>query len=361
MNIIKIPLNDAPAEIENNFGKLDKKNLKLDMIENPNKLKPDLKDTKVEIKNNSKELTEIEKKVKSVIMSKHEEYQQNEENDKIEEESVQDEKNDEIESQYKPESEKDHNEDIYERISNHSQDYPQHTDNDFAQMNEFLNTRNYQTFEPPSIPSYQYPPDTFPTINEKPYSHSHTQSKYEEEEEEEDEEEHTTQKPDIQEERSDIIWSLKKLKKSHDIKTFPHYDEFTSIDDLKRILKEVKREVILDENINSTKSLLTMGWLGLEKVCTCYLSIDLTGFAQHELQHMNEYHKILVEMGERSYLNWTQDLPPEIRLLCLMLMNAFLFHAKKSNMAGFVFDKLGFFNKPPDNNESEMRGPSKIF
>lgn len=181
-----------------------------------------------------------------------------------------------------------------------------------------------------------------------------------EEEEEsyyEDEEEHRDTQSQLMEEKSDILWSLKKLKRYYTGKSFPHYDEFTSINDLKRILKEVKREAILDENVNQTRQYITMVWFALEKVCTEYLSIDLSGFTAYETQHMNEYQKVLVEIGERSYLNWSEGFPPELKLVYLMLTHAALFHVKK-NTTNFV-DFINILDTKQ--NQGEMRGPSRIF
>jgi hypothetical protein len=161
----------------------------------------------------------------------------------------------------------------------------------------------------------------------------------------------------VLEERSDLLWSLKKLKRYHDNKNFPHYDNFTSTSELKRILKEVKREAILDENVNQTRQYITMIWFALEKVCTEYLSIDLSGFTAYETQHMNDYQKVLVEIGERSYLNWSDGFAPELKLVYLMLTHAALFHVKK-NTTNFVdFVNIIDSNKNP----GEMRGPSKLF
>ena len=149
------------------------------------------------------------------------------------------------------------------------------------------------------------------------------------------------------------------LKKTQKNKDFPPYDEFTSISDLKRILRDVKRETILDENINNTKQILTMVWWGVEKLGTEYLSIDLSGFTAHEAQNMNDYHKVLVELGERSYLNWSEGTAPEIKLIYIIITHAAVFHIMKDTSKN-INDILGIFSQK-NNQGKEMKGPSSKY
>lgn len=299
MNIKKISLSDreTPIVIENSFPKLGFNSLLLGSLENKHKLRPLLHletDTKSTVTDLERNVLEaLEKSTQSLEKSTQSE---NEEDD--------------TESQ-------DDKPDIEEQPTEEKEVIPEGTEKDA---------------EPPLNPE---------------------EDDYEDDDEEKDE---TLIQTQLQEERSDIFWSLKKLRRYYDTKHFPHYDDFTSTAELKRILKEVKREAILDENVNQTRQYITMVWFALEKVCTEYLSIDLSGFTAYETQHMNEYHKVLVEIGERSYLNWSEGFPPELKLVYLMLTHAALFHVKK-NTTNFV----DFINILDSNKSGEMRGPSKIF
>lgn len=326
MEIIKVPLNTRPVDVENSFEKLDPKKLKLSTLENVNKLKPNLKKTQTLNMSQLPQQSEVEKKVAEVLkFSKKENLENQIPNDEV---------------------------------------IDLNKENDINSENNFEFENFQNEFNEPDRLSVNN--DTFPPENINQYlPENKYQSKTNLVEEEEDDEEEEEEKPqvDLTEERSDLMWSLKKLKKYHDIKSFPHYDEFTSIEDLKRILKEVKREVILDENVNKNKEIITFCWLIMEKVCTEYLSLDMGGFSQHEMQHINDYHKILVEISERKYLNWSDGLPPEVKLICTTLFHALLFHVKKTNTASTLIDYIGVLGQkiPDANANSEMRGPSKFF
>lgn len=229
------------------------------------------------------------------------------------------------------------------------------SDNSVDSQTDTADLHLYQNYDTEKQRDFLIPPET---ISEHPRgTHKSEINDIIEEYEDEDmnvNEEIVDKEALNQEERSDILWSLKKLKRYQNIKSFPHYDEFTPLNDLKRILKEIKREAILDENVNQTRQYMMMGWFGLEKICTEYLSIDLSGFTAYETQNMNEYEKVLVELGERSYLNWSEGFPPEFKLLYLMVSHAALFHVKKSTSL------TNLINTFDPKKSGEMRGPSKI-
>jgi hypothetical protein len=199
---------------------------------------------------------------------------------------------------------------------------------------------------PPDAGAFQKT-DSFPFTPPPPHARSQTKhTEYDE----------NTSGNNLNEERDDILWQLKKLKKFHHTKDIPHYDEYTPLHDLKRIYKEIKRDVLMDESVNQLKEYTMLTLLGVEKLCTSYLSIDVSGFANNELQYMDEYHKILSEMSERSYITWSKDLPSEIKLVRMILTHVTIFAMRKegtinSDVMNIILPKQ----------RGTMRGPSKLF
>uniref|UniRef100_A0A6C0JSF1 Uncharacterized protein n=1 Tax=viral metagenome TaxID=1070528 RepID=A0A6C0JSF1_9ZZZZ len=163
-----------------------------------------------------------------------------------------------------------------------------------------------------------------------------------------------------EEERSDILWMLKKLKKvCENPEEYPQFDEYTPTVELEKILREVRRETLLNEHVSYTKQMLAFGWSSIECIATQYLSIDLSGFTAHEAKNIKDYNRILLEIGERDYLSWSENLPPELRLLFMTLQHAFIFSVMKKNPKGMA-DVTNFFSTP-NTQSGEMKGPSKIF
>ena len=74
---------------------------------------------------------------------------------------------------------------------------------------------------------------------------------------------------------------------------------------------------------------------------------------------MNDYHKTLVELGERSYLNWSEGAPPEVKLLYIIITHAAVFHIMKDTSKS-ISDVMGLFGKTTQQG-GEMKGPSSKF
>ena len=51
----------------------------------------------------------------------------------------------------------------------------------------------------------------------------------------------------------------------------------------------------------------------------------MKGFAQNQLVGMNQYEKILVEIGEKHYMQPDKQWPPEMKLMGMIFMNAAIF------------------------------------
>jgi hypothetical protein len=173
------------------------------------------------------------------------------------------------------------------------------------------------------------------------------EAEVEEEEAVESEEEEVEEKKDkktlYREERNELLWQLKKLEKSK--VSIPVVDNFTSTEELKRILKDIRRESLFDSNISSLKTFLVTILHGVEWVGTQQLGLNLSGFAEHEQMYkMDEYDKCLIALSDRSYLGWSEGLPPEFALLIALATNTSL----------FILQNKGKTMR------REMKGPSSI-
>ena len=146
------------------------------------------------------------------------------------------------------------------------------------------------------------------------------------------------------EEREDLLWQLKKLERSKMI--VPVVDNCTSLEELRRIIKDIRRESLFDSNINSLKTFLITILHGVEWVGTQQLGLNLTGFAEHEqLYRMDEYDKHLIALSDRSYLGWSEGLPPEFSVLIALVTNTSLYLLQ---------------NKKKPMKRNTMQGPSSI-
>lgn len=130
---------------------------------------------------------------------------------------------------------------------------------------------------------------------------------------------------DEQEEKQEYMFRLKMLKRRDGV-VLPPYSEHSHIDDLKRIYNQTMREIALESNCTNLKGYLTGGFLLTEFVFTRIIGIDMTGFAESQISNMNQYDQLLLEMGEKQYMQFGSNLPVEVRLMGLIVFNAAVFY-----------------------------------
>jgi hypothetical protein len=89
----------------------------------------------------------------------------------------------------------------------------------------------------------------------------------------------------------------------------------------------------------------------------------MQGFTQQQILSMNSYEKLLIELGEKSYIPSGSKWPVEIRLLGLIIVNTAFFLIGKTIMAKTganlmnMINNMNISNNPPIK-KTKMKGPS---
>lgn len=166
-------------------------------------------------------------------------------------------------------------------------------------------------------------------------------------------------------EKEEYIWRFRILKKKYpnpkvDI---PDYNEHSDLTDMKNAYDRTTRELYLDGAVDSYRTYLVGGFMVTEFVCNNWLNIDLEGFTSQQAKMMYKYDMLLIELGEKSYNKWGMNIPVEIRLAGLILLQAGLFYLGKiitANYGGNVASIFkGISGQPPDRSEIENEEPVK--
>ena len=84
--------------------------------------------------------------------------------------------------------------------------------------------------------------------------------------------------------------------------------------------------------------------MGCEFVMGNFLGFDMQGFTQQQILSMNSYEKLLIELGEKSYVPSGSKWPVELRLLFMIIMNAAFFIVSKMIMKKTGANLLGMVN-----------------
>lgn len=155
--------------------------------------------------------------------------------------------------------------------------------------------------------------------------------------------------------KRELLFKFELLKKSYKSSNIP---EFTVHSDYNTMLKSYNmtlRQVSLDNNVENYKQYLMAGFMAVEFLGNSFLKLDMSGFTQQQMVNMGKYERLLIELGEKSYVPEAKSLPVELRLLFMILMNAGVFIVTKmimkktgSNLANI----FGSTSRPSGNTNS---------
>ena len=96
------------------------------------------------------------------------------------------------------------------------------------------------------------------------------------------------------------------------------------------------RRLSLDSTVENYKKYLIGGFLAVEFMFSTWLKFDMKGFTEQQLLSMNSYERLLIELGEKTYIETESSWPVEARLLSMVVINAVVFIVSK-----IIFNKTG--------------------
>ena len=163
--------------------------------------------------------------------------------------------------------------------------------------------------------------------------------------------------------KRELMFKIDLLKKSYPTSTIPEFNIYSDYSSMKKTYDTTVRKLSLDSTVDSYKTYLVGAFMCTEFVLGNFLKFDMQGFTQQQITSMNSYEKLLIELGEKSYIPGGSKWPVEIRLLGLVIINAAVFLVGKMIMKKTGANLLGMINNmntsiPPPVKRKKMSGPT---
>jgi len=137
------------------------------------------------------------------------------------------------------------------------------------------------------------------------------------------------------------------LKRAYPTEEIPNFTINSDPDHVIKTYDNILRNLTVTDNITKYKKYLMFGFMGVEALGNNILGFDMKGFTTQQVLEMSSYEKLLIELGEKNRTP-KSNLPVELRLLGMILMNAAFFVISKMAMKSMGTDILGSMNKAAD-------------
>lgn len=157
--------------------------------------------------------------------------------------------------------------------------------------------------------------------------------------------------------KRELLYRFEILRKSYPFTDIPTFTVHNDYNMMKKQYDFIIRKVHLDSNVDSYKSYLIGGFMVIEFIFS-RLGLSMDGFCQQQMFQMSKYEKLLIELGEKSYMP-KSSWPVELRLCAMILFNALLFGFSKLILQKTGTNLMSMINERPDGKQTKkMSGPT---
>ena len=159
--------------------------------------------------------------------------------------------------------------------------------------------------------------------------------------------------------KRELLFKFEVLKKSYKNDNIPEFSIHSDYDTMKRTYESTVRTVTLDKSVDDYKKYLAYGFIGMEFLLGYVFKLDMNGFARQQMISMSSYERLLIELGEKSYVPTGSKWSVELRLLFLVVMNTAVFLVGRMMLKKTGADVMGLVNSMNGNVQASSGIPQK--
>ena len=170
---------------------------------------------------------------------------------------------------------------------------------------------------------------------------------------------------DTEDAKREYLFKFDLLRKSYKTATIPEFSIHSDYNTMKKTYETTLRMLTLDQTVDDYKRYMSMAFGGIEFVLGSVFNFDIAGYSTQQQLNMASYERMLVELGEKSYVPTGSKYPVEVRLLFMIVINTAFFLVTKIVMkkSGLVMNPIpqsqSQDTSPPQNiPKRKMRGPT---
>lgn len=162
------------------------------------------------------------------------------------------------------------------------------------------------------------------------------------------------------EKKRELLFKFQLLSKSYpkSKEQLPKFTLESNLDEMKRSYDSSLKMLSIDSKVDEYKTYLIGGFMLTEFVLGNFFGLDMQGFTQQQILSMNSYEKLLIELGERSYVPSGKKWPVEIRLLIMIVINAAFFVVGKLIMKKTGANLINMVNSFRNSSSSSSAPPA---
>lgn len=136
--------------------------------------------------------------------------------------------------------------------------------------------------------------------------------------------------------KRELLFKYELLKKSYPTFNIPEYTIHSDFKTMRKSYDMTVKQVSIDSSFQTNRKYLIYGFAGIEFVLGKIFKLNMNGFASYQASNIVMYDKLLIELGEKSYIPTESSWPVEVRLIGMVIIQAVIFLFMK-----MIFDKTG--------------------